>query len=196
MSEYPLSSDPRDCKGFTQVYSGRVREIETQKALRNPEPTEQLLSREEASRFLKISLSSLHRHVKKGKLPHVRIGARILFLKSSLEQHLRDKQILPDDFIPNYSPETLMTLGEVKELERKSKRMVEVSRLLQRLTKQEMDGDVDEMDTEQKKEFDKVKKAVLDEFHFLDSDLNKLEEIQMKRFRQKHGIPEPQGDKQ
>lgn len=51
---------------------------------------EQLLSREETARLLKISLVTLHDRMRKGELPFTRSGRRVLFIKSEIMKKLTE----------------------------------------------------------------------------------------------------------
>lgn len=52
-----------------------------------------LLSRQEAARHLKLSLSSLHAYTKTGKLIGHRIGGRLLYKRSDLDRALKSTKI-------------------------------------------------------------------------------------------------------
>lgn len=47
--------------------------------------TEQLLTRKEAAEYLNISLGTLHTHTKGGRIRGQRIGSRLLYKKSDLD---------------------------------------------------------------------------------------------------------------
>ena len=57
-----------------------------------PPQEEQLLSREEAAKLLKISLVTLNDRMRKGQIPYSRSGRRILFLKSDLINMLAENK--------------------------------------------------------------------------------------------------------
>lgn len=50
------------------------------------QPIKIILTRFEAARALSISEATLDRHTKSGKIPHVRIGGRVLYPVTTLEQ--------------------------------------------------------------------------------------------------------------
>jgi excisionase family DNA binding protein len=52
---------------------------------------EPLLSRKEIAAYLKISLVTLHDWMNKG-LPHIKKGARVLFLKSEVLEAIKDRR--------------------------------------------------------------------------------------------------------
>lgn len=52
-----------------------------------------LLSRQEAARHLKLSLSSLHAYTKTGKLIGHRIGGRLLYKRSDLDRALKSTKL-------------------------------------------------------------------------------------------------------
>lgn len=52
-----------------------------------------LLSRQEAARHLKLSISSLHAYTKSGKLIGHRIGGRLLYKRSDLDRALKSTKI-------------------------------------------------------------------------------------------------------
>jgi excisionase family DNA binding protein len=54
-----------------------------------------LLNAVEATKFLKISRSTLYRWTSKRKIPHIKAGGRVLFRPSDLDQWLREKTVSP-----------------------------------------------------------------------------------------------------
>lgn len=59
----------------------------------NAAAPDDLLSRQEAARHLKLSLSSLHAYTKSGKLIGHRIGGRLLYKRSDLDRALKSTKI-------------------------------------------------------------------------------------------------------
>jgi excisionase family DNA binding protein len=55
----------------------------------DPEP---LWTLDDMTRFLHVSKTTLFRMVKKGEVPHVRIGRKIYFVKAAVESWLANKQ--------------------------------------------------------------------------------------------------------
>lgn len=51
-----------------------------------------LLTREEAARYLRISLPTLHRRVKDGSIPRVVLGSKVLFRRSDLDGYVATSQ--------------------------------------------------------------------------------------------------------
>lgn len=93
---------PIASQGFIMIYPERWKEVEKQKRLRRRqrEPElegKEILDREEASRFLNISVSTLDRHVKAGTIPVVRLGGRVVFRKISLQDWLSNMEVHPED---------------------------------------------------------------------------------------------------
>lgn len=52
------------------------------------EPPEELLSRKEVAELLMISLPTLHKKQRDGKIPYYRLGTRVLFKKSEVMKTL------------------------------------------------------------------------------------------------------------
>lgn len=76
------SADLRDL-----IYFAVVEALEMNDQLQtegSPEPPS-LLTREEAAKFLRISLPSLHRRVKAGDLQPLHVGKRVLFRREDLD---------------------------------------------------------------------------------------------------------------
>ena len=89
-------------QGFIMIYPERWKEVQEQKRLRQrqSEPgldKKEILDREEASRYLNISVSTLDRHVKGGTIPVIRLGGRLLFRKISLQDWLSNMEVFPED---------------------------------------------------------------------------------------------------
>lgn len=57
-----------------------------------PNDEEELLTIKEASKFLKISVVSIHKWKKQGKIKYLRIGSRIRFRKSEILTALETKK--------------------------------------------------------------------------------------------------------
>jgi excisionase family DNA binding protein len=55
----------------------------------DPEP---LWTLDDMTRFLHVSRTTLFRMVKKGEVPHVRIGRKIYFVKEAVQRWLEAKQ--------------------------------------------------------------------------------------------------------
>ncbi len=77
-----------------QVISDSIRkELEERPTTIIQQPLEeQLLSRDEAAKLLKISLVTLNDRMRKGEIPFSRSGRRILFLKSDLIKMLTENK--------------------------------------------------------------------------------------------------------
>lgn len=61
--------------------------------LEEPNQKDQLISRIQAADFLNISLPTLTKYVKQGKIPAHRIGSRILFRKNEILNSLKEVQV-------------------------------------------------------------------------------------------------------
>ena len=57
-----------------------------------PQEPEPLWTLDDMTRFLHVSRSTLFRMVKRGDVPHVRIGMKIYFVKEAVKVWLNDKQ--------------------------------------------------------------------------------------------------------
>nr|WP_321453525.1 helix-turn-helix domain-containing protein [uncultured Carboxylicivirga sp.] len=57
----------------------------------NKHSDQQLLSRQEASEFLRCSLTTLYHHQRNGVIPFYQVGRKILFSKDDLLMHLKTK---------------------------------------------------------------------------------------------------------
>lgn len=53
-----------------------------------PKESDELLTRSELAKFLKVDLSTIHNWCKKGKLKPLGLGARVYFRKSDIESSL------------------------------------------------------------------------------------------------------------
>lgn len=51
------------------------------------------LTRREAAQILAISISTLDREVSSGRIPHLRVGRRVLFRFESLVEHMKQIEI-------------------------------------------------------------------------------------------------------
>ena len=71
-----------------ELISNAVRQaLHTQQTAQSTAQQEEprLLTRDEAARFLRVSISTLHRRVKDGDIPTIVMGGRTLFRQSDLE---------------------------------------------------------------------------------------------------------------
>lgn len=57
----------------------------------NIQGTEEVLTAQEASDYLKIALSTLYRYAQKGKIPHFKMGNLLRFKKSVLNKWMEEQ---------------------------------------------------------------------------------------------------------
>jgi putative molybdopterin biosynthesis protein len=57
-----------------------------------PQDPEPLWTLDDMANFLRISKVTLYRMVKKGDVPHVRVGKKIYFIKAGVQRWLEAKQ--------------------------------------------------------------------------------------------------------
>lgn len=184
-----MSSDPNHSVSFVEEYPDRQAEVERQRARRNPEPEDKILSREEAAEFLNISVSGLDRHVRSEAIPFVRLGGRVLFRKSSLERYLREKEILPDGFESHFSPEQVASIREQTEAMQRSARIIDLSKIIRKsaqiqLNKRRWQA----MSEAEKAEVESLVTTAGNELQALYMDEDILKQKQLDRLRAKLGI--------
>ena len=54
---------------------------------------DEILSKKEAAKFLKISVSNLSRLMKEKKIPYSKVNGRVLFLKEDLVKWVKNKRV-------------------------------------------------------------------------------------------------------
>ncbi len=54
---------------------------------------DEILSKKEAAKFLKISVSNLSRLMKEKKIPYSKVNGRVLFLKEDLIKWVKSKRV-------------------------------------------------------------------------------------------------------
>ncbi len=77
-----------DSEKLTEIIKESLRAVITDVIPASSECKTSLISRAEASKFLKISLPTLHEYTKQGILVGYRIGGRVLYKQSEIEEVL------------------------------------------------------------------------------------------------------------
>lgn len=71
-----------------KIYEIIKNEIAELKKNYQPKEPEELLTRKEAAAMLKLNLSTIHNHTKKGKLKAYGLGNRVYYKRSEIEKRL------------------------------------------------------------------------------------------------------------
>jgi len=202
--EYKLSNGDLTCSdGFSQLYPDRVAELQRQREIKRShkesEPDrKQVLDREEAAKFLRISMSTLDRYTKSGLIPYIKLKGRVLFNKDSLKDWLEQKEIIPKDDSDDNIYLMLMRFASRKELRdllQKIERSEKVSNLLDTITKQHQSEEWEKMSNPQRDEIKQMERKLWSERLYLLRAYDEFESEMSARFRRKLGIPTPEDNK-
>lgn len=184
MSDYKLSSNPNNCTGYTQLYPQRIKELERQRASRNPEPKDKVLTRKQASELLQVSMSTLDRFVKARSIPFTKVGGRVYFSLFKLREWLLSKEEVPETWNEQSFRAELIDKGErIRSIEI-SNRIVELNEIVQKLYKVYGEGLEAEENAEQKKIFN----TAFEEVMFLSNERDEIQEKGKQRLKEFLGI--------
>lgn len=180
-NEYELASgNPRDSRGFEVVYPDRIKALEESRASRNPEPVDKVLSREQAAKYLGVSLSTVDRLIAKEEIPYYKVGSRTLFLRSELDIFIADRKKVPEGWEDEQFRQRLIRKQESQRLYAISKRAGELAAILGEITKAEKEGRGDEVRH--------LSQTVDAEIRALLNEEEAIKQEQIKRLRDKSGL--------
>ena len=54
---------------------------------------DRLLTKDEAAKYLRISVTTLGRMIRQREIPHIKLGRRVLFKMSDIDKYLESKKV-------------------------------------------------------------------------------------------------------
>lgn len=176
-------------EGSLTEYPSRIAEVlERKQRLRDAKISEdRILSREETSKYLHVSVSTIDRLIKDKKIPFYKVAGRTLFSLKRLKEWKLMKEKLPQEMQSPFFEEDLRKRTEIKRLSEIYARIRELSLIIDSIYKEQ------ESKPQWDKEQEHIYRTLFKELMTLTSEENEIKAVQIERLKSVLGIS---GDKQ